>query len=138
MVKVPTQSYMYFFKGDGMNQWIKRCLALSIAGLMLAGCSQTYLTGFRTESHFAYPNSNISPLGYAKGESSPACGLSVSFVNSGMQEEAVRNALQAKQGDILVNYLEFTTLTNILFFSCTSYSVEGTAAKMVVGTQKLK
>jgi len=107
--------------------------------LVASGCSKTYVTGFHTESNFAYPNSNVTPVGYAAGASSPACSLfGQKFVTSDMQDEAVKNALQAKQADILVNYIAFTKLSNFLIVNCTEYMVEGTAAKMVIGTQKLK
>jgi hypothetical protein len=127
--------------GSQMKKNVPRVLLYCALCMMfvMSGCSKTYVTGFRTESNFAFPNSNVSPLGATSGSSAPACSLlGVDFVTSSMQDEAVKNALQKKQGDILVNYLEFTTMTNLLILNCTSYSVEGTAAKMTVGMQNLK
>lgn len=120
---------------------MKKLLLLCALFMMFVatGCSKTYVTGFHTESNFAYPNSNVTPLGYAAGASSPACSLfGQKFVTADMQDEAVKNALQAKQGDILVNYIAFTKLSSYLIINCTEYMVEGTAAKMVIGTQNLK
>ena len=107
---------------------------------MSAGCSTTSVN-FRTESNFAYPNSNVTPLGTVRGGSSITCAFGMpAGVTAAMKEEAVKNALQQKQGDLLVNYLEFSTITNLVVVPlfCSSYSVEGVAAKMQIGTQKLK
>jgi len=124
-----------------MMRTVPKVLLFSVLcmAFTMAGCSKTYVTGFHTESNFAYPNSNVTPLGYASGVSSSACAfMGQKFVTSDMQDEAVKNALQSKQGDILVNYIAFTKLTNLFIMNCTEYLVEGTAAKMVIGTQNLR
>jgi len=122
----------------------QRAIYVSMLVLILAisaGCSTTSVN-FRTESNFAYPNSNVIPLGTVRGEStSMACALGMpASVTSTMKDEAVKNALQQKQGDLLVNYLEFSKITNLVVIplTCASYAVEGVAAKMQIGTQKLK
>lgn len=116
---------------------IARCTLVMLSMFLLTSCAQTYFTGFKTESNFAYPNSNVVPVGLAKGDSGLKCGFTPPFVNSSMQSAAVTNALQQRSGDILINYLEFVTYYQLPIVSCIKYSVEGTAAKMTIGSQKL-
>jgi hypothetical protein len=91
---------------------------------------------------FVYPNSNVVPLGPAKGSSSGLCGIL--FVNwRGPDEddmrEAIDNALAASGGDGLVDVKvgNHQFLVPGLFSTC-SVSVEGTAIKQVVGQQELR
>lgn len=114
-------------------------LTLSVISLLaLFGCSQTFFTGFDTQSHFDYPNSNIIPLGKVIGEASATGFMSPPSETAELQEEAINNALKKKGGDILINFMQFKTRSTFLFlFETLTLRVEGTAAKMEIGSQKL-
>lgn len=115
-------------------------IALSASLLVAAtGCTRVFLTGFDAQSHYDYPNSNVIPLGKVEGESSKTFILSPPLIDAEMQEAAIKNALSKKPGaDILINYTEFQEITPVLFITTLKYRVEGTAAKMEIGTQKLR
>ena len=106
--------------------------------LLSIGCTQHYLVGFIPQSHFDYPNSNVIPIGRAVGEASISKIFDFPFPTADLEEEAIKNALKQKGGDILVNYVKFYDRTSILGFIHTlTIRVEGTAAKMEIGKQKL-
>ena len=92
-------------------------------------------------SHFAYPNSNVRPIGEATGKRTKLCGLlffNVGTPNLADQEMAVSRALQSSNGDMLldmqIDSKQF--LFPYLFSTCTT-RVYGTAATMEIGTQQL-
>jgi hypothetical protein len=59
--------------------------------------------------------------------------------DSSLQKEAIHNALNSKsEADILINYMVFDKRTDLLFIHTLSRRVEGTAAKMRIGKQKLQ
>ena len=82
----------------------------------------------------------MMPLGRVTGKASEVKFLKTPFVTGELQEKAIVNALNKKAGaDILLNYTEFNKITPILFFwTKLSVVVEGTAAKMEIGTQELR
>lgn len=105
--------------------------------LLIIGCTQHYLAGFNPQSHFDYPNSNVIPIGRAVGEASVTKIFDFPFPTADIEEEAIKNALKQKGGDILINYVKFYDRTSILFIHTLTIRVEGTAAKMEIGKQKL-
>lgn len=106
--------------------------------LLSIGCTQHYLVGFIPQSHFDYPNSNVIPIGRVVGEASVTKIFMPPFPTAELEEEAVQNALKQKGGDVLINYAKFQDMTTILgFISTLTIRVEGTAAKMEIGKQKL-
>jgi|SaaInl8_200m_RNA_FD_contig_51_1869320_length_1814_multi_6_in_0_out_0_3 hypothetical protein len=116
---------------------------LIVLGLIIAitviGCSKTYLRGFSPQSHFDYPNSNVIPLGKVVGEASRSAIFGMPDDDSSLQKEAIHNALNSKsEADILINYMVFDKRTDLLFIHTLSRRVEGTAAKMRIGKQKLQ
>lgn len=114
------------------------CFVLFFVMAFMFGCAQTFFTGFDTQSHFEYPNSNITPLGKAAGEASTTSLFTPPYKTAELEEEAINNALKQKGGDILINYMIFEKKTSLLFILHTlTLRVEGTAAKMKIGTQKL-
>lgn len=109
------------------------------ATLLLNGCTKTYFTGFNPQSHFDFPNSNVTPLGKVAGEASRTAIFGVPDNDSDLKEEAILEALKQKaDANILINYMTFEKRTDILFISTLTLRVEGTACKMLIGTQKLK
>lgn len=111
------------------------CLVLVIG---ITGCSSTYFKGYDPQSHFEYPNSNVIPLGKVVGEASRTALFMPPNDDSGLQKEAILNALKQKpDADILINFMVFDKRTDFLFIHTLTRRVEGTAAKMEIGTQKL-
>ena len=106
--------------------------------IFLSGCTSTYFTGYNPQSHFDYPNSNVLPMGKVVGEATTTSIFTPPYVDSDLTEQAIQNALQQKPGsDLLINYLTFQKRMDILFIHSLTLRVEGTAAKMEIGTQKL-
>lgn len=127
-----------------MNKAFKK-LSCGILVLFLAfnffGCTVKY-GFFEPNSHFAFPNSNVKPLGQVSGESSRTRIFIVKSVDKEMIDEAISNALKAKGGDLLINYKNTTSVTMIPIPLFTIYTttlhIEGTACKMTIGRQELK
>ncbi|KOR30861.1 hypothetical protein TI05_13320 [Achromatium sp. WMS3] len=108
----------------------------------MSACTQSYIMGLRPQSHFDYPNSNVYPMGKTTGEASET-SIMMPMVSSALQKAAIRNALSKKPGaNILINYVETKDITTLPLLFVTIYTltvrVEGTAAKMDIGTQGLK
>jgi len=94
------------------------------------------------QTHFAYPNSNVVPLGHAEGKASKLCGIF--FITWGSPDgdlamRAVQKALASKGGDLMID-ARFDSKSFFIPYIVTicSVSVSGTAAKMEVGRQELK
>ena len=94
------------------------------------------------QSHFVYPNSNVTAVGeQATGQRKKLCGLLVFSWNGfkpEVTEEAYDQALRNSGGDLLINASEnrSTFWFPYLFMVCTT-KVIGTPARMEVGLQHL-
>lgn len=109
-------------------------LGLAATGCAIGSSSQS------PQSHFAFPNSNVIPLGQAQGKVSKLCGILIvqwDFPNADMQEQATQQALQKANADSLINVRTDSDTFNAFLFSMCSVSVRGTAARMEVGRQVL-
>jgi hypothetical protein len=118
---------------------MKKTFLIGLAALMLSGCTQTFVTQLAPQSHFAYPNSNVYPLGHVSGQSSKT-SISMPDMSSALQYEATANALEQKPGaDLLLNSIHLMDVTSfiILPIVTVTYRVEGSAAKMTTGHQTL-
>lgn len=104
-----------------------------------SGC--TYKIGqFMPNSHFAFPNSNVKPLGHVSAEVSKITICAPAMVDKEMIDEVMDKALKQKGGDLLINYKNTTSVTffpSIPIF-ITRVRLEGTACKMTIGRQYLK
>ena len=113
-------------------------ILVCIISVFFSGCGKTYFKGFDPQSHFDYPNSNVIPLGKVAGEASRGAIFAFPDDDSGLQKEAIENALSKKtDANVLINIMIFDKRTDFLFFHNLTRRVEGTAAKMEIGTQKL-
>lgn len=103
------------------------------------GCSMK-LGSFEPNSHFAFPNSNVTPLGQVSAEVSRTSFFIAKVVDKEMLDEVLNKALKEKGGDVLINYKLTTTVTTfpIIPIIITSIRVDGTACKMTIGRQELK
>ena len=117
-----------------------------LASLSLAACTGASVYAPMPQSAFAYPNSDLSPLGHVRASStrtyiSPFQILDIP--GAAMQREAYLKALQGSGGDIIIDgdFTVRTTLIPLLFVTIINAegTVEGTAAKVVqVGSRKLQ
>jgi len=115
-------------------------LAVGLLCLVLAGCTTMNSVDLNPQSRFDYPNSNVYPLGKVVGKASTSSIFMPPFLSSEVEEAAIKNALAQKPGaDLLINYTGIAKVTMVPFLSVytLTYEVEGTAAKMNIGTQKL-
>ena len=89
--------------------------------------------------HYAYPNSNIIPLGEAVGQVSQTTFFTPPQLSGAVERQAVAAALQTKSGaDLLLNYVSEAKLTTVGFIFIFDYTVHGTAAQMEVGGKPLR
>lgn len=119
---------------------MKQLIALIIiVACALAGCT-TKMGGFYDKSKFAYPNSNITPLGMTSAETTK-----FSFIIPPSWSKNDIDTLYAKalkkypDADLLINYKSDTSTTFPLLpiIVWSTVTIEGTAAKMVVGKKDL-
>ncbi len=94
---------------------------------------------FNTESHFSFPNSNVTPLGQVKSTLSRWSFFSLP-VEGDDALNLVNEAIAQKSGaDLMLNYILDTKITMFpLFIYKADMVVEGTAAKMEIGEQELR
>lgn len=123
---------------------MKKFIPLMMAAVMLSSCTQTLYMGRVPQTHFTYPNSNVSPLNQVSGESNAKIklftppGLTSSIIN-----EAYYNALSKAPGsDGIINANAYQVITLIPLYVIQlyimKYRIEGTAAKQEIGKQVLK
>jgi len=103
------------------------------------GCT-TKIGQFRPNSHFAFPNSNVKPLGHVSAQISRTDFLFPKPVDKEMIDEVISKALKQKGGDLLINYKLSTDVTWIPYIPIyfTKVRVSGTACEMTIGRQYLK
>ena len=117
--------------------WLLFGVLLVLTSFMV-GCSHT-IGDFIPNSHFAYPNSNVEPLGQVTAEVSKTRFLITKAVDKDFIEEVMNAALKEKGGDVLLNYKMTTTTTAYPFFiTTTTLRLDGTAAKMTIGRKELR
>lgn len=118
----------------------------SLVGLLLVlgsleGCTVFGASWPFPQSHFDYPNSNITPLGRAQGEASTTSFFTPTLMDADLWEEAIQNALRQKGGDLLIDYalnIEIKMLWPYPPIYTTTFRTDGTAAKMEIGKQTLR
>lgn len=117
-----------------------RLLAVVILlSFLVSGCTQ--FTGYQASSHLAYPNGNVTPIGYATASETKCRFLMPVYLEADMQENTFNKAIQSRGGDLLIDHADFLTtwFIPLLYFNiyCAKYTVEGTVAKQEIGKQKL-
>jgi len=115
----------------------KKLIIVTLIAVGASGCTKTYFQKFDPQSHYGYPNSNVTPLSHVKGQATKTVFFAPPMITASLQHDAIYNALQqAKGADLLVNTFHFMDMTDlgILPIYTITYRVEGTAAKMEVGT----
>jgi len=109
---------------------------ITLASLQV-GCSTTRGT-FQPNTHFAYPNSNVRPLGHIVASTKEGSFIIPPELTKEKALKLVNDALAQKPGaDMIVNYRLDTTYTLYPFYTVQEIKLEGTAAKMEVGEQAI-
>lgn len=121
-----------------LARWLNVVGILVLSLTFVTGCTVGSAISLRPQSHFDYPNSNVTPLGRVQAEGSTVNFLFPVVTDADLREEVIQKALKQKGGDILIDYLLKAEISSFLFFYTTTYKVEGTAAKMVVGKKTLQ
>ncbi len=119
------------------------CLFLLLVGVSLFadGCVMPAGGGNVPNSHFAYPNSNIEPLGTGEGSAVEV----VQFLGiipaggdaAGAMETAIQRAIETRGGDLLLDYNFGVSMIMLGVVSLIKVNVSGTVAKMTIGLQTL-
>jgi hypothetical protein len=113
-----------------------------VLAIFNVGCSVG--SGFRliSQSHFDYPNSNVTPLGRVQAEGSTTNLFYPTVEDLDLMEEVIQAALKQKGGDVLLDYLWTFKITMvpllIVNVFTTTYKVDGTAAKMEIGKKPIR
>ena len=121
----------------------KKYLISLMLGLTLfaVGCTTKFGT-FEPNNRFAFPNSNVEPIGPVSAEVSKTGYVISKGVDKAFLDEVMNKALQESGGDLIINY-KLSTITTIYPIPIigpvnTKLRIEGTACKMTVGRQELK
>jgi len=78
------------------------CVIFCIA-LVLIGCSFT-VGDFVPNNKFAFPNSNVEPIGFVSAEVTKIGFFNAVSVDKAFLDEVMSKALKEKGGDLLINY----------------------------------
>jgi hypothetical protein len=122
---------------------MRKFIVLAILALVCSSCTQTFYIGRFPQSHFTYPNANVTPLNKVRGVSATRAKLFIApSVTSRIQSEAYSSALAQSQGaNLIINVDAYHKVTFIPLYVInlylSRYIVEGTAAKQEVGRQQL-
>ena len=105
--------------------------------LLQVGCSTTHGT-FEPTTHFAYPNSNVQPMGHVSSTVKEGGFLFPPTLDKEKVLKLMNDALAQKPGaDGVINYRLDTTYTEYLIYYVQTVKLEGTAIKMQVGEKDL-
>ena len=120
-----------------MNILSRFCLA--IAAVALCGCLQTSSSRVLS-TRFAFPNSDLTPIGPVKNETTQFSVLFFPTMDKAAFDELTQGALKQDGGDTLVDYVLTTTVIYpILPIYYTKYDVEGTSVRVVeIGRQQFR
>lgn len=109
-----------------------------ILSVVSAACTMN-IGDYGINSHFAYPNSNITPLGQVKASTSKISFIISPSFDEGEIIQLTQEALAQKpEADLLLNYTLDTSITILPLITKMEITIEGTAAKMDVGSQELQ
>jgi hypothetical protein len=116
-------------------------VTIVLAGAAVSGCS-IKASQLTPNTHYAYPNANITPLGSVSASTSRTRVFIPKSIDQEMMDEVITKALKEKGGDLLINSKVSTEVVSypLVFFNIftTTLRVDGTAAKQVVGQQQLR
>lgn len=114
-----------------------RILGYFGVAFLLTSCSITIGTVV-PNSHYVYPNSNVTPLGQTSSEIKKT-GIIIPPAFKTQDVDKLYNDALAKQSgaDVIIDYNVDTKITSIFIFHFLKTNLSGTAAKMEVGKQDI-
>ncbi len=118
---------------------MRKLFLLSVLALMLSSCTKTLYLGRAPQTHFSFPNANVTPLNKVTGDATKVKLLMPPFINSELVNQAYNDALSKASGaDGLINVDIYQKQTSLYIIHIMKYYVEGTAVKQEIGKQVLK
>lgn len=122
-----------------MNKSIlTRTLAVVVLAIITSSCSMK-LGSIVPNSHYVYPNSNITPLGNTSSEIKKFSVIVPPSFKAQDVDQLYNSALSQHSGaDVIIDYSVDTKITSVFIFHFLKTSIAGTAAKMEVGKQELE
>ena len=120
------------------NEMLGRWL-IGLLAIMLSGCTVYQQYGQGAQTHFDFPNSNVTPLGPVKVSISGPGGLfSPPFMTSADESHLFQEAVNRVDGASLVlDYYSTFIVKEFWPVFWSRMELEGTAAKMEVGSKPL-
>lgn len=115
--------------------WTPRAVAMVMLALC-CGCAGPSVVYDKPQNRFDFPNSNVIPIGHVSGKSTKYTFLFPSVSDPSMEEDAVRQALAERGGDMLIDG-EYYWRSFGYFIYWTEVQVEGQAATVDLGLQHL-
>ena len=120
-----------------MKKIIVAGLLSVVALLALNGCMSMSFGSNIPNVNFVYPNSNVTALGQVHAEKSKFMIFFVPTFKKADYEKLMADAMAQKGGNTIINAKMVTTTTSVAIFYTLKVTLDGTAAKMEVGKQKL-
>ena len=116
-----------------------------LALLAPIGCAVGGATRIAPESHFVFPNSNIKAMGPVSAtlQGPPTLFIPPPLRTAEIDKRLYETALaQMQDADLIIDYVVSTEITMIpipyIQVYLTKHTIEGTAAQMRVGRQRLR
>lgn len=109
--------------------------------VLLSGCTMGQFHRLSPNSHFAYPNSNVKDLGPVniKVPGTVSFLMMPNHMTSEIDQKVYNAALAQVDGaDLILDYVRTTTIKWCFFVLWTDEYLEGTAARMEVGQQRIR
>lgn len=131
--------------GGKMKKNIKT-MAMALAGIVvmfgMSGCINMRSSNLLPNTKFAYPNSNVEPIGPVSASQTDLCMVIIplpSYNSGAVMLNLADQASKQKGGDLLIDAVATTGVQTYLnLIGVCQIDVAGTAAKMTVGMQQLK
>ncbi len=111
---------------------------LTVCGCIASGCWGGSSSTRVLQDKFAFPNSDLTPLGHVSAEVSHTTFLVPPDLNKEAYDELSQEALKQKGGDTLTDSVVTSDTTCVLLICSATFKVDGTAVKVVqLGRQEL-
>lgn len=121
-----------------MNKLFIKRLVINLLIITSTACTME-MGSYGINSHFSYPNSNVTPLKQVKATASRLSIIIPPSLHGTEIIKLTQDAIAQQSGaDLLLNYSLDTKMTSFIFVHKMDTTITGTAAKMKIGTQELK
>jgi hypothetical protein len=121
-----------------LNRVSKYCIIIGVLVVffLLSGCSMKFGT-VGEKTHFAYPNSNVQPIGHVQSMITKTGFFFPPLVTGEDVRTLIDQALSQKAGaDFVINPQVDTKITTLFIYYELTMTLSGTAASMEIGRQE--